>query len=261
MSDIRITKAVMPVAGEGKRFLPHSKVLPKMMYILYDKPIIEYVLIELEKSGIRDVLLVCSSSENVFKKYYGDSVTINGTRISLSYVMQQRARGLPDAILCAKEFVKDEAFVVALPDMLLFGNPTPTKLLIDNYTRLNVPLVYVKSVPYDNLKDFGIIDYDSVDKNTFKLKLMHRPSSNDDLPQNRVYIGDYGRYIFTKDVFDIIFGLLKKYSDKEIPTIELFNMMLKSGDVYGLTSDVESCHIGDIRSYIESWRYIFDNYD
>lgn len=109
-------QAIILAAGEGKRMKPVSDILPKVMIPILDKPFLEYVLNEIKEAGINDVVIVVSpKGYEVVKKYFG-----NGEKLGMKihYTLQKERRGTAHAIWCAKEFLKDEYFLVRYGDSL-----------------------------------------------------------------------------------------------------------------------------------------------
>ncbi len=109
-------QAVILAAGEGKRMKPVSDILPKVMIPILDKPFLEYVLNEIKEAGINDAVIVVSpKSYEIVRKYFG-----NGEKLGMKihYTLQKERRGTAHAIWCAKEFLKDEYFLVRYGDSL-----------------------------------------------------------------------------------------------------------------------------------------------
>src|SRR5437899_272401 len=134
---MHIRKAVLPVAGFGTRTLPASKVVPKEMLPLVDRPTLEYIVEEAVASGVEDIIFVTSrnkgSIEDHFDTFpeleilleqkgaYKDLEELRRIQTLAHYltIRQPEPRGLGDAILCAKALVGDEPFIVMLGDNLV----------------------------------------------------------------------------------------------------------------------------------------------
>ena len=150
----KVTKAIIPAAGLGTRFLPITKAVPKPMLSVLDKPTIQYIAEELDKAGITDIVVVVSPGSDVIEKHFGPAEDLEKRLLSdgktalyeieratqkynMHFVVQEVANGLAGAILCAEPFVKDEPFALLLGDELIYAEegqtPCIKKLLI--YTK------------------------------------------------------------------------------------------------------------------------------
>ena len=130
----QVRKAVFPAGGLGTRFLPATKVIPKEMLALVDKPIIQYGVEEAVASGIEHIIIVTGRGKSAMEDHFDISFELDATLerrgkhdllavsrgvsalAQISYVRQKEPLGLGHAVLCAKELVGDEPFAVILPD-------------------------------------------------------------------------------------------------------------------------------------------------
>jgi UTP--glucose-1-phosphate uridylyltransferase len=147
----KITKAVIPAAGLGTRFLPITKAVPKEMIPIIDKPMIHYIFEEAIQSGIEDIVLVTSRAKDVIERYFDynyeleDRLLKNGKEeiakslkkiaesCNVICVYQKEPAGLGHAVGCARPVIGEEAFAVLLGDDLIEGKTPCTKQLIDVY--------------------------------------------------------------------------------------------------------------------------------
>ena len=130
----RVRKAVFPAGGLGTRFLPATKVIPKEMLALVDKPIIQYGVEEAIASGIEHIIIITGRGKGAMEDHFDISYELDATlekrarkncwrfrgvssMARISYVRQKEPLGLGHAVLCAKELVGDEPFAVILPMM------------------------------------------------------------------------------------------------------------------------------------------------
>ena len=130
----KVRKAVFPAGGLGTRFLPATKVIPKEMLALVDKPIIQYGVEEAINSGIEHIIIITGRGKGAMEDHFDFSFELDATLerrgkhellavsksvaslARISYVRQKEPLGLGHAVLCAKELVGDEPFAVVLPD-------------------------------------------------------------------------------------------------------------------------------------------------
>ncbi len=136
-SHSRITKAVIPAAGLGTRFLPATKATPKEMLPVVDKPAIQYVVEEAVGAGLHDVLMITGRNKRPLEDHFDrnyeleealfrkgdlerlDKVKESNGLATMHYVRQGDPRGLGHAVLCAAPHVGDQPFAVLLGDDLI----------------------------------------------------------------------------------------------------------------------------------------------
>ncbi len=145
----QVRKAVFPAGGLGTRFLPATKVIPKEMLALVDKPIIQYGVEEAIASGIEHIIIITGRGKGAMEDHFDHSFELDATLerrgkkellavsrsvaslARISYVRQKEPLGLGHAVLCAKELVGDEPFAVILPDDVIDADPPCLKQMID----------------------------------------------------------------------------------------------------------------------------------
>jgi UTP--glucose-1-phosphate uridylyltransferase len=169
-----VTKAVIPAAGLGTRFLPATKAVPKEMLPVVDRPAIEYVVEEASRAGLRDVLLVTSRTKKAVEDHFdrdpeieavlerkGDTGRLTRVRASAELavvhsVRQQAPRGLGHAVLCAAEHVGDEPFVVLLGDDLIDERDPLLIEMLAVQARHGGSVVALMAVPEELVSLYGV---------------------------------------------------------------------------------------------------------
>ncbi|WP_406042225.1 UTP--glucose-1-phosphate uridylyltransferase GalU [Succinimonas sp.] len=178
---MKIKKAIIPVAGLGTRMLPATKAIPKEMLPIVDKPLIQYVVNEAVAAGIKDIVLVTHSSKNAIENHFDKSFELEATlekRVkrqllqeiqsiiprdaTIMHVRQGEARGLADAILCARPLVDDAPFAILLPDVLIDefrADPRRDNLaeMVQNFEKTGISQIMVERVPHEHTKSYGIV--------------------------------------------------------------------------------------------------------
>src|SRR3546814_10709686 len=157
MSRQKIRKAIFPVAGLGTRFLPATKVVPKEMLPVVDRPLIQYAVDEALEAGIEQMIFVTGRGKGVTEDHFDiayeleHTMSERGKDISIlaptrlmpgnaAFVRPQEPLGLGHAVRCAREIVGNEPFAVFLPDEFMVGSPGCMKQMVDadrKSTRLN----------------------------------------------------------------------------------------------------------------------------
>ena len=216
-----VTKAVIPAAGLGTRFLPATKAQPKEMLPIVDKPAIQYIVEEAVASGIKDIIIISGrnkrSIEDHFDKSYELEMSLEekgkldlleeieaiSSLANIHYIRQKEAKGLGDAIYCAKSFIGDEPFAVLLGDIVLQSEQPVLAQLIDVYEKQPVSVIGVQDVAREEVVNYGIIDPLTIDKETGIIEVsrfVEKPAV-DDAPSTLAIMG---RYILTPGIFDIL---------------------------------------------------------
>ena len=176
-----LTKMVIPVAGLGTRVLPASKVIPKEMLTVVDKPVIQYVIEEAVAAGFKEIILVTRPGKESIATHFathseleaaleqkGKAALLASVRdmlpdnVRLSTVFQHQPLGLGHAVLCAAELIGDEDFAVTLPDVLVF-NPNgdhahDLKAIVHAFKQNHAAQIMVEEVADDQVSSYGIVD-------------------------------------------------------------------------------------------------------
>lgn len=214
-----VSKAIIPAAGLGTRFLPATKASPKEMLPLVDKPLIQYAVEEAVGAGIKDIIVITGRGKRAIEDHFDLSFELEETlqeggktkllkeirRISelanFCYVRQRHARGLGDAILCAKHLIGDEPFAVILGDEIIDAEVPAIGQLIDFYETLHTPILGVQEVEPDEVTHYGIIAPQLVEPGLFRVTDMVEKPTREEAPSRYAVIG---RYILTPEIFPIL---------------------------------------------------------
>lgn len=212
-----ITKAIIPAAGHGTRFLPYTKAVAKEMLPIVDKPVLQLIVEEIVSSGIKEILIITGRNkqniENHFDKVYElehllkETGKIEDLKIvnditemaNIHYIRQKEAKGLGHAVLCAKTFVKNEPFAVLLGDDLVYTQNKPClKQLIDCYDKTGKTVLGVQKVNKNDVSKYGIVTPGKTEGRMHEvLSLVEKPDI-DKAPSN---IAVLGRYVISPDIF------------------------------------------------------------
>ncbi|MGQ0624177.1 MAG: UTP--glucose-1-phosphate uridylyltransferase GalU [Sporichthyaceae bacterium] len=217
---MRMTKAVVPAAGLGTRFLPATKATPKEMLPVVDKPAIEYVVEEAVAAGLTDVLMVTGRNkrplEDHFDRNYeledklaakGDGATLAKVQASsdlakLHYVRQGDPRGLGHAVLCAAEHVGDQPFAVLLGDDLIDPRDPLLEPMIELQAARGGSVIALMEVPPEQIGMYGCAAVAATgDPDVVRVTdLVEKPDPSQ-APSNLAIIG---RYVISPAVFDVL---------------------------------------------------------
>ncbi len=218
MSKKIVTKAVIPAAGFGTRFLPATKAVPKEMFPVVDKPAIQYIVEEAVASGIDDILIVTSGEKKAVedhfdrnfelynilekkqkKEWLNELKKIDGLA-DIHFIRQKEALGLGHAVLCAKKHIGNEPFAVLLGDDLILSEKPVLKKLIDIYEKNNSSVLCVAPLPKKEISKFGVIKFKKEKGEIVVQDLVEKPPA-DKAPSNLAVVG---RYLLKPEIFGIL---------------------------------------------------------
>ncbi|MBH20107.1 MAG: UTP--glucose-1-phosphate uridylyltransferase [Crocinitomicaceae bacterium] len=247
----KLRKAIIPVAGLGTRMLPATKVIPKEMLPIIEKPIIQYVVEEVIEAGFKDIIFVTHSSKNSIENHFDRSFELESTlekrvkrsllkeiksisklKVNISSIRQPEALGLGHAILQAKDIIEDEPFAVILPDRVM--NPYKQDAKKKNlsfmkleFEKLQSSLILFEKVSKKEVANYGIAKLSkSNNKNLMLLDDIVEKPSIKNAPSSYAVVG---RYIFTSEIFNELETItkLKKDTSKEIELTDAIKGLLK----------------------------------
>lgn len=261
----KITKAVIPAAGFGTRFLPITKGISKEMLPLVDKPSIFYVVEEAVKSGIKDILIIINSSKNDIIKYFDRNLALEAflieknkeelikelnldEDIKIHFINQPIAKGLGHAILMAEAFVGNEDFAVLLgDDIFVSKNPALNQLINVYNERDHQTVVGTMEVSSDKTHLYGIC---VVEKNyTDRLDLLSSVVEKPKVAPSNIAIS--GRYVLNNEIFKYL-KTQKPGSGGEIQLTDSILRLMEEKKVYSLKMDSRRYDIGSKIGYLEA---------
>ncbi|HYJ57955.1 MAG TPA: UTP--glucose-1-phosphate uridylyltransferase GalU [Methyloceanibacter sp.] len=217
----RVRKAVFPVAGLGTRFLPATKVIPKEMLTVVDRPVIQHVVDEARDAGIEQFIFVTGRNKSVIEDHFdrqyeleavlaerGKTAELDALNADLpaagstSFTRQQESLGLGHAVWCARDLVGDEPFALLLPDVLVKteGKGCLAQML-EVYAERGGNLLAVEPVPDDQVKNYGVVSIGAGDGRIFPVNGMVEKPKPGTAPSNLTILG---RYILQPEIFGII---------------------------------------------------------
>jgi UTP--glucose-1-phosphate uridylyltransferase len=257
----RVRKAVFPAGGLGTRFLPATKVIPKEMLALVDKPIIQYGVEEAIASGIEHIIFVTGRGKGAMEDHFDISYELDATlekkgkkelleisrKISslarISYVRQKEPMGLGHAVLCAKDLVGDEPFAVILPDDVIDAKVPCIKQMIDVYNERQGSVLATMTIEGPGISAYGVLAgaQDADNERIYNCTGMVEKPKLEDAPSKQAIIG---RYVLTPAVF----GLLEQTgfgAGGELQLTDGILGLLKTEKVYGYTFEGKRFDAGD----------------
>ncbi len=261
----KVRKAVFPAAGLGTRFLPATKVSPKEMLPIVDKPMIQYAVEEAEKHNIRELIIITGKNKRAIEDHFDYALELEenlkreGKKVLLqkiqdlnhlhiAYTRQGHPLGLGHAILCSKLIVKDEPFAVILSDDIIDPDENLLGKMMQHYDERQATILALQKVPKKEVSRYGIIAGKEIEKNLFKISNMIEKPKPSEAPSNIAIIG---RYILTPDIFHFI-KTTPKGKGGEMQLTDALRALLKEKPVYGYLFEGKRYDAGDKLGYLKA---------
>jgi UTP--glucose-1-phosphate uridylyltransferase len=259
-------KAVIPAAGFGTRFLPATKVLPKEMLTVIDKPLIQWTVEEAVGSGLDKIGVVTSRGKSIFEDHFDRSPELEAflarkkkddlleevRRIAglaeFAYIRQPEALGLGHAILMAETFVAGEPFAALTPDDIYDASPPCTRQLIDVFQERKATVIVLGRIDAEGTTKYGVIKPKPISDRVFQvLDMAEKPGPEKAFSD----LGILGRYVFTPEIFQAI---KKTPPDQrgEIQITDAIKLLLESQPVYGVLFEGRRYDCGDKFGFLEA---------
>ena len=217
---IKITKAVIPAAGLGTRFLPATKALPKEMLPVVDKPAIQYVVEEAVKAGLDDILVVTGRNKHALANHFDRVTELEATLESkgdgnklrmvneatalaeMHYVRQGDPRGLGHAVSRARMHVGHQPFAVLLGDDLIDARDELLSRMIEVAETRTASVVALLEVDPSVVHMYGVASIETTDEDDVVriTGLVEKPAPGT-APSNLAVIG---RYVLRPEIFDVL---------------------------------------------------------
>ncbi|MFL2896313.1 MAG: sugar phosphate nucleotidyltransferase [Candidatus Pelagibacter sp.] len=263
-----IKQAIIPLAGQGTRLLPLTSVFSKELLPINGKPGIEYILDECIDAGIKEVIFIISKKKEMIKKYfYSDALfkkTIKKKKDSrilkeykkilkykkmIKFVYQNKPSGTGDAVLKTKKFIKDDYFLMLLPDDLIVRkNCSKDMILI--HKKFKSSVMASMKINKKNVDRWGIYSIKSkINNNNFYIKdVVEKPLPNK-APSNNAVIG---RYILPKKIFSKLINQKKGKGGEIHITDAIRKLVLEGNKFIGHKFKGKYLDCGTMNGYIKS---------
>jgi UTP--glucose-1-phosphate uridylyltransferase len=272
MSRNRVTKAVIPAAGLGTRFLPATKATPKEMLPVVDRPAIQYVVEEAVTAGLEDVLIITGRNKTTLEDHFDRAPLLESTLFKkqdhdrlatvmeaaelakVHYVRQGHARGLGHAVLCADMHVGDEPFAVLLGDDIIDERNPVLERMLSVREELGGSVLCLMEVPPSQIHLYGCAAVEPVEGSDAVrvTSLVEKPDA-DSAPSNLAVIG---RYVLDPAVFEVLRDTPPGRGD-EIQLTDALETLAEmpadeGGQVYGVVFNGRRYDTGDKQSYLQA---------
>jgi UTP--glucose-1-phosphate uridylyltransferase len=264
----KVTKAIIPAAGYGTRFLPQTKAMPKEMLPIVDKPLIQYVVEEAVASGIEDIIIVTGASKRAIEDHFdrnydlenflekaGKTEKLNEVRAisdmaNFIYISQKGPYGNAAPVLAAQHlFSPDEPVAVLWGDEFIYSKPPRLKQLINVFEKYEKSVISAVKVAKKDLSKYGIAKTKLVEDNVFEIEEIVEKPDADSAPSD---LATHGAYIFTPKIFEYL-EKIKPGKSGEVWLIDAIDELIKDESVYGVeVQDAKYYDGGDKISYLKA---------
>jgi len=263
---MKVTKAIIPAAGLGTRFLPATKAQPKEMLPIVDKPTIQYIVEEAVASGIEDIMIITGRSKRAIEDHFDKSYELENeleksgksellelvrdisNMVNVTYIRQKEPKGLGHAILCAKTFVGDEPFAVLLGDDIVDAEPPCLSQMIDVFDVYNTSVLGVQHVDKGEVNKYGIVDCEIDGNKIYRVRDLVEKPAIDKAPSN---IAILGRYIITPTIFDIL-ERTAPGAGGEIQLTDALRVLAKEEPMYAYDFTGRRYDVGNRMGFLEA---------
>jgi len=267
---MKVRKAVFPAAGLGTRFLPATKVIPKEMLPLVDKPVIQYGVEEALAAGCDEVIFVTGRGKQTMEDHFDVSYELEKTledrgktelleiarRIShlvrVASIRQKEALGLGHAVLTARELVGNEPFAVLLPDDVIDADVPCLKQMIDVFNETQCSVLATQVVEGAAISAYGVLKTKPADGRfggrLFEITDMVEKPKLEAAPSNLAVIG---RYVLTPTVFETL-AQTKPGVGGELQLTDGMKLLLQKEKMYGFVFEGKRHDTGDKLGFLKA---------
>jgi UTP--glucose-1-phosphate uridylyltransferase len=257
----KVRKAIFPAAGFGTRFLPATKVIPKEMLAVVDKPIIQYGVEEALAAGCDQLIVITAHGKSAIEDHFDISHELEtalekrgktellelsrsiSNMVQISYVRQKEAKGLGHAVLMAKDLVDDEPFAVILPDDVIDAPVPCLKQMIDVFEKVQCSVLATQVVEGPSISSYGVLDGEPLKDDPRVIDvdgLVEKPKMADAPSKNAII----GRYILMPRIFELL-EKLTPGAGGELQLTDGIKGLLKTEKVYGYSFEGTRYDAGD----------------
>ncbi|MCW2615393.1 MAG: UTP-glucose-phosphate uridylyltransferase [Frankiales bacterium] len=266
----RVTKAVIPAAGLGTRFLPATKASPKEMLPVVDQPAIQYVVEEAVRAGLDDVLMITGRNKRPLEDHFdrvvelehqleakGDAAKLALVQeaselATIHYVRQGDPKGLGHAVLAAAQHVGQEPFAVLLGDDLIDARDPLLELMIEVQAREGGSVVALMEVPHEAISLYGCAAVEAVDGgaggDVVRITGLVEKPPVDEAPSDLAVIG---RYVLSPTVFDVL-RTTPPGRGGEIQLTDAIETLIATEPVHGVVFRGRRYDTGDRLDYLKA---------
>lgn len=263
-----VTKAIIPAAGLGTRFLPQTKAMPKEMLPIIDKPVIQYIVEEAVAAGITDIIIVTGSHKRAIEDHFDHQYELEqqlrdkgktdiandlyriAEMANFVYLRQKGAPGNGTPVVNASHLIaEDEPFLVLFADDMFQSTTPRAQQLVNAYEQLQQPIMSLMRVEGEDISKYGVIKpSEQIDESTYRVQEVVEKPSPQDAPSHYAAISGY---VLTSSVLHEL-SRQSPEKDGEIYLTSALNAVAQSEDVYGRVLQGKWHDTGNKQRYLEA---------
>jgi UTP--glucose-1-phosphate uridylyltransferase len=262
----KVTKAVIPAAGLGTRFLPATKAQPKEMLPVVDKPAIQYVVEEAVRAGLTDILIVTGRGKRSIEDHFDRSFELEHfletkgkldelrqvreitEMAAIHYIRQRDALGLGHAVAVAEGFVAEEAFAVLLGDDIIAESDPLLEEMLRVHERYGRSVLAAIQVSRDETSMYGVIKPEFIEERLARVVSIVEKPAPAEAPSNLAAIG---RYVLTPEIFDCL-REIEPGTGGEIQLTDAIDLLAQQQAVYALEFEGVRFDVGNKLDYLRA---------
>lgn len=254
-------KGVIVAAGYGSRFLPITKVVPKELLPIVDRPALDWIVQEFVEAGIEDVLVITSRRKKTLEDWFDRDPELEAALahkpallakaapppLRVQFVRQSEMRGTGHALLLARAFAGNDPVVVAFPDDLFTGGNCSAEL-IETYEHTGCSVLAAKELEGD-VSRYGVLEtVTRPDGATGVLRIVEKPAPGSE-PSKLV---SFGRYLYTPEIFERLAVGLAAHGEGEFFPADAINQLGAGGRVVAAVVDSMRRDTGQPLDYLKT---------
>ncbi|MEX0665823.1 MAG: UTP--glucose-1-phosphate uridylyltransferase GalU [Acidimicrobiia bacterium] len=261
-----VTKAVIPAAGLGTRFLPATKSQPKEMLPIVDKPSIQYVVEEAVDAGLTDVLVITGRGKHAIEDHFDrnfelefyleqhkkldllEEIRAVHALADLHYIRQRDPLGLGHAVSVAREHIDDQGFGVLLGDDIMVDDAQLLRRMLETYEEFGGAVLALMEVPPEQISAYGCATVDPVREGLMRVRGVVEKPAPDAAPSNLAIIG---RYVLPPEIFDAIDRTEPGVSG-EIQLTDAIGVLMRDEPVHGVVFSEGRYDVGDKLDFLRA---------
>jgi UTP--glucose-1-phosphate uridylyltransferase len=228
-----IRKAVIPAAGRGTRLYPITKLIPKEMLPIGTVPMIQYIVEELAKIKVEKTFIIINKEKEMIRRFFVLPEIESLLNFDLVFLYIDKPLGIPYTLLVTKKLIKDEFFLLVMPDILTFGERSASEQLIDKIEEIGYcNLGAYKRISAKDTKMFGYgekFKFERFRRDLFKIVDFGSREAKGRFLSGKLFRGT-GRIVLSPNIFKYIEST--KFSDKEISDCLLYDRMIDVGEEF-----------------------------
>lgn len=241
-----VTRAVLPAAGWGTRFLPATKAIPKEMLPVIDRPVIEYAVAEAAAAGITEVIVVVSEEKlELIRRHFSSApdleavladagkddllaeVRRSNALARVEFIVQHEQLGLGHAVATAAPIVRGEPFAVLLPDEVV--DASLLRRMLEVHDRYGASCIGLIELPPEELSAYGVPEVEPVEEGLVRVRSIVEKPAAGEAPSAYATIG---RYVFTPEIVDALESVEPGWGG-ELQLTDGIDLLAKEQEIFG----------------------------